>query len=147
MSVEADFLDLGSIFKSPDSRHPEVRCIMREYGLFLKVEKRYVRISKMGFPKAQAVRVFQSALLNYTMMGFNISLRPIKDTDLVSELRLVPSYGRDYKTPEEVLVDWESNKDFTVMGASVQCNKADAKIGNCALVFYDDRSKVTRINL
>ena len=27
-------------------------------------------------------------------------------------LTVVPAYGRDYKSKQEVLLDWEANKDF-----------------------------------
>lgn len=30
------------------------------------------------------------------------------------EVNLVPAYGRDYKTEEEVKRDWESGKDFLI---------------------------------
>ena len=30
------------------------------------------------------------------------------------EVNLVPAYGRDYTTPEQVKKDWEANKDFRI---------------------------------
>lgn len=119
---------------------------MVEYGLFLKVGRRYVRISSQKYPKATAVRVFQSPLLAYC--GFGACLRPFKESDLYADIQLVPSYGRDYSTAEEVKADWESDKDFTIVGRTAQCNKSDHLRygdGNVALVFFDSRSKVTRV--
>ena len=118
------------------------------WSLYLKVERRYVRISESSYTKATAVRVFQTALLGFTMQGYNVSLQKVKDSDKWADVMLVPSYGRSYESAEQVEADWESGKDFTVKGKTAQCNKADAKQyckGNCVLVFFGDQ--VIRIDL
>jgi len=36
----------------------------------------------------------------------------------VKWLILVPAYGRDYRTPREVLTDWNRDKDFRIQDVS-----------------------------
>lgn len=48
---------------------------------------------------------------------------------------VIPAYGRDYKTREDVIKDWEGNKDFVIQDVSCKyngkyINKNDAINGN-----------------
>jgi len=47
----------------------------------------------------------------------------------MDDLTVTPSYGRDYKTAAEVMVDWNANKDFTCSNGRTQINKQDAQPG------------------
>ena len=53
---------------------------MLNYSLFEKVaDRKYQRISDKAYPKAIAVRIFQSQLIDGTFNGKHLALRPIKD--------------------------------------------------------------------
>lgn len=47
----------------------------------------------------------------------------------MSNLHLIPAYGRDYKSKADVLKDWNADKDFTVSGygGSGYINKSGAQ--------------------
>ncbi len=47
----------------------------------------------------------------------------------MSRLTVIPAYGRDYASKEEVLADWNADKDFESQnyGASGYINKSGAK--------------------
>lgn len=99
---------------------------MVQYGFFFKIGRRWVRIGVQAFPKPQAIRVFQDALLGW--IEFNASLRPIRGNELQATLIAKPAYGRDYKSEEAVLKDWEENKDFINHWPKTRgtyCNKQD----------------------
>lgn len=50
----------------------------RMYSLFCKVaDRKYERLSCYAYPKAQAVRIYQSALLTGSMYGQVMALRPV----------------------------------------------------------------------
>lgn len=53
----------------------------RPYSLFVKIDGKYHRISKLAMLKPQAIRFFQNALLGGSMKGFAMYLRPVKDDD------------------------------------------------------------------
>ncbi len=51
----------------------------RNYGLFIKVGRRWVRLyPKIALPKETAIRVFQSMLIHFSLTGKCVELRPIK---------------------------------------------------------------------
>ena len=47
-----------------------------------------------------------------------------------TRLTLMPAYGRDYKSKQEVLADWNAGKDFRIATASGYINKEDAIKGS-----------------
>lgn len=50
----------------------------RQYGLFVKTDGKWVRLfPSLSYPKAQAVRVFQSQLLDLSFQGKEPALRPV----------------------------------------------------------------------
>lgn len=56
----------------------------------------------------------------------------------ITELTLIPAYGRDYNSAESVLKDWDKGKDFRIMNADYSggsyINKSD---------FYRYRNEIT----
>jgi hypothetical protein len=58
---------------------------MAKYGLFHRItlasgRNRWVRLyPKSAYPRASAIRVFQSALIHLSMRGKHPGLRPVKD--------------------------------------------------------------------
>lgn len=79
------------------------------YSLFVKVSGRWERKSKSAFPKKQAVVIFQSALMNYSMSGKEPSLRVVKDNpndplpvDKTLEWEKVPACQLCNKQSEDV---------------------------------------------
>ena len=51
----------------------------RDYGLFHKVGKRWVRLfPKRAYKKDTAIRVFQGLLLKFFFTGKTVELRPVK---------------------------------------------------------------------
>jgi len=53
---------------------------MKLYSLFQREGKRYTRVSSLALPKQNAVRVFQTRLLDGAFSGVPLSLRPVNDT-------------------------------------------------------------------
>jgi hypothetical protein len=49
----------------------------RLYGLFVRNGKKWERIGALAFRKSVAVRLFQTALLNGSMQGKEMALRPV----------------------------------------------------------------------
>jgi hypothetical protein len=54
----------------------------RKYSLFVKRGKRYQRLSPFALYKASAISLFQSALLNGSMLGHAMYLRPVAGDDM-----------------------------------------------------------------
>jgi hypothetical protein len=46
---------------------------------------------------------------------------------IITTLKVAPAYGRKYKTREDAVRDWESNKDFQIAGTVTYINKEDAE--------------------
>lgn len=109
------------------------------YSVYYKVQKKWVRLTSLSYPRTQAVRAFQNTLLT----GIEVELRKVRDRDLIADLILVPSYGKKYESEAEVLKDWEANRDFDIRGTvGTKVNKSDAikhrKHGNGVIVIYGD---------
>ncbi len=52
---------------------------MRQYGLFYKVGRRWVRLfPKRSYSKKSAIRAFQGYLLKFFFSGKKVELRPLK---------------------------------------------------------------------
>lgn len=61
-------------------------------------------------------------------------------------LEVIPAYGRDYKTPEEVLTAWEQNLDFQVAPFGPYVNKQDAdNFGESVRIRFDNMKKVVGV--
>jgi len=119
---------------------------MSTYSLYWKIDTRFVRISSIALPKAQAVRTFQSMLLGGLHLG--ACLRPIKHGELYAKLILVPAMNRDYEDAASLLEDWNAGKDFKVIGRTTMCNKADYERyndSNCLVILYKSQTKGIRI--
>lgn len=44
----------------------------------------------------------------------------------MNALTVIPAYGRDYMTRQEVLIDWNNDKDFQLSTTGRYLNKADS---------------------
>lgn len=84
----------------------------RRYALFYQVGKRHFRVSESTYVKETAVRVFQDMLLNG--LKWRASLRPALDTPVWHVV--TGAFGRTYTTAAAAIVDWESGKDFYMLG-------------------------------
>ncbi len=113
------------------------------YSVYYKIDGRWVRLSTLALPKAQAVRAFQNTLLSSAMNGWTVELRKIRPRDLLADLILVPYLGRIYDSEAQVLRDWEADKDFGIRGQSAAVNKRDAikhrREGNGVIVIYGSK--------
>jgi hypothetical protein len=60
-------------------------------------------------------------------------------------MTLLPAYGRDYRTADEVLADWNADKDFVILDVSWPedsgryINKRDAERGDLKWVTFKIR--------
>ena len=53
----------------------------RKYSLFVKDDKKWVRLTALSFDINTSRRVFQNALLGGTLRGLNMGLRPVDGDD------------------------------------------------------------------
>lgn len=53
----------------------------RNYSLFVKDDKKWVRLTALSFTKDKACRIFQNALLGGTFKGLEMGLRPVDGDD------------------------------------------------------------------
>jgi len=54
----------------------------RHYSLFEKKNGRWMRVSNFAYYKPQAVRVFQTSLLNAVFFGIEQSLRVVPENEI-----------------------------------------------------------------
>jgi hypothetical protein len=68
--------------------------------------------------------------------------------DTITTITLTPFFGRDYKSKAELLADWNSDKDFTVLGLGghgMATNKSDSiDLGVTAVRFR--YAKLTKVH-
>ena len=64
-------------------------------------------------------------------------------------IRVGPSYGRDYKSKESALRDWNQNRDFTIVWgrhSGRQINRAEAnKLGLEVQIRYWRNQRLTQV--
>ena len=84
----------------------------RLYGLFFRVQGKLQRRPGRALPKDQAVRVYQSRLLDASMMGLSPELRPVTQEqedafqdELSRPTRTDVEYEQDIKETEQGLLE------------------------------------------
>lgn len=70
----------------------------------------------------------------------------------MTKITVEPAYGRDYRSKEAVLKDWEQNKDFKISSPGIPgkyLNKEDAKTQNIKEVWirYDRKKSVILVRV
>lgn len=78
--------------------------------------------------------------------------RPPQQQQQQTRLTLVPSYGRDYKTRDDVEAAWAAGKDFTICDVSscyncAQISNRDATIGMILNIRYKRLTRVHTIEI
>jgi hypothetical protein len=85
----------------------------RLYGLFFRtLDGKFVRVTSIARPKAQAVRCFQSALLGN--LQYHACLRVIKEDKPQVPCLFLSTYSQSYLDRETVIADWRSGCTFTI---------------------------------
>jgi hypothetical protein len=72
-------------------------------------------------------------------------MSPVNKRTLPKQVTVVPAYGRDYKSRQEVLEAWNDQKDFVIQGlqgGGTYINKQDADRFNVAVkIRYQKKTK------
>ena len=60
---------------------------------------------------------------------------------------LIPAYGRDYKSRDAIIKDFDSNKDFMLLPEKVYINKDQIEPGTTVELRYKQHTQVTVVTV